>query len=123
MAICKYIREDGTNCKSRAVMDAGYCYFHNPDVPDEVRKENARKGGLVKKYEPLVKRDFYDNLVEDSKSVLIETVNQLREGSMPPNVANSIVYACSTLQKVYEVQDLEKRLNVLEHSVLETKIV
>jgi|TARA_B100001971_G_C18123880_1_gene500929 hypothetical protein len=104
-------------------MDAGYCYFHNPDVPDEVRKENARKGGLVKKYEPLVKRDFYDNLVEDSKSVLIETVNQLREGSMPPNVANSIVYACSTLQKVYEVQDLEKRLNDLEHSVLETKIV
>ncbi len=77
----------------------------------------------MKKYEPLVKRDFYDNLVEDSKSVLIETVNQLREGSMPPNVANSIVYACSTLQKVYEVQDLEKRLNDLEHSVLETKIV
>jgi len=117
MKSCKYVRTNGSGCRSRAVMESGYCYFHNPEIPDEVRRENARRGGKVKKYTGLVSRDFTKNLMGDTKMVLVETINQLRDGSMPPNVANSIIYGCSTLQKLHELQDIEQRLAELENVV------
>jgi len=114
MNTCKHIKDDGTQCRSHSVRVSGFCYFHDPEIPDEVRRENARRGGRVKKYSGLVPRDFTENLVTDTKEILIETLNQLREGVIPPSVAHAITHTCGVLHRICETRELEQRLREIE---------
>ncbi len=117
---CDYVKSDGTKCQSVAVLKdgSGMCWFHSDRVTYEERQKARAKGGKVKKYTGLVRRDFNENLAGDTKMVLIETINQLRDATIPPSIANSIIYGCSALTKIYELQDLEKRLYEIEKIVL-----
>ena len=122
MRNCKGIKKDGSPCNSRAVKANGYCNFHDPSITPEERSAIARKGGSVKVYKGLVKKDFQKDLITDTRGVLVEVINLLRQGEMPPQTANSIIYASATLHRIWEAEEVERRLSEIEKIVEKDKV-
>ena len=44
MAVCSYLKPDGTRCKAQPMREEQWCYVHHPDLADR-RAAASRKGG------------------------------------------------------------------------------
>ena len=45
---CEFIKPDETKCEAHAIKDSEFCYFHNPDITDEDKREAQSNGGKTK---------------------------------------------------------------------------
>jgi len=95
---------------------SNYCFTHNPET-QEAKHLAVVKGGLnsgrVKLgLEPLSVRTPYE-----AGTLLEDTLNRVRSGEMPPNIANSVGYLVTVMLKAYEASRLEQRLDALEEAL------
>ncbi len=113
---CKHIKSDGTTCKSFAIKDSDFCFFHSPETKQK-HLEAVKRGGEAidshdyTKLEPIP--------VEDALSasyLLSDAINRIRianaDGSFDLRTANSLGFLTSKLlecrkQLLYE-EDLLK---------------
>jgi hypothetical protein len=116
---CKFVREDGSPCRSAPMKGEDYCFWHSPEHTQEA--DEARKlGGLRRRRERTVAGAFeFGGLqtVADIRRLLeVATIDTL---SLENSVARSrtLAYLAQTALKCLEVGDLEERLALLEAAV------
>lgn len=112
---CTFIKDNGEQCKAYAMTNSSYCFLHNPDIDPEAKRSAQIQGGkttLIKVAEglPTVKVKS----PQDVAVLLEQTINEVREGSLPPQVANCIGYLAGGLLKAFELGDIESRLTSIE---------
>lgn len=114
---CKFIKEDKEQCKANA-MDNGYCYLHNPDIPEEEKQLARVRGG--ENNAVLVGELMEVTPVKTSRDVvdLMESViNKVKEGRLDIRVANTIGYLAGVTQKAIREVEVEERLKRIEQLV------
>ena len=119
---CKYIKDDTTLCNANAMQDSSYCYLHNPDISEEEKQSAQAKGGKgnkIKITEPLEPVNI--EKVEDIVKLLADTINRVRSGEMEIKIANCIGYLSGHITKAFEIAELEKRIEVVERTILNKK--
>ncbi|MFC1790329.1 hypothetical protein ACFLZP_02495 [Patescibacteria group bacterium] len=119
---CAYIKANGQRCGANAIKGAELCFTHNP----RTRKKHAlavTRGGKASHRDRLNLEPVKAQSPQDVISLLENTINGIRTGQIPPNVANTIGYLCGHLLKAIEASDLDKRLEVIERVILERKAV
>lgn len=117
---CQFTKQNGEKCQADAMKDSQYCYLHNPDIPEEEKKQNQAKGGkgnLVKINKPLPPVRI--NTPYDVVTFLTETINQVRSGELDVRVANALAYLAGHLIKALEVSEVDKRVSTIERIILE----
>ena len=100
---------------------SGYCFAHNPKTREKHSLAVAKGGKLSKKTRlelPPVKIKKPEDVVD----LLEETINGIRDGSIPPNVANTIAYVCSHALKAIELSKYANKLESVERILMERKI-
>ena len=120
---CTYIKANNQPCKAHAMKGSLFCFTHNP----ETRNEHAKAvvlGGLNSSRKDSANLPAI-NLQQPNEVVqlLEETINGVRDGSIPPKVASTIGYLAGYLLKAIEASDLNKRLEVIERVILERKSI
>lgn len=117
---CQYTNENGQQCKGFAIENSIYCLSHDPDQKEK-RVERSQKGGASESYlnldlklEPISIQNASDVI-----GVTIQTINELREGKLPPKIANTIGYLLGITLKAFEQADLKNRVEVIERVILE----
>jgi hypothetical protein len=115
---CQYLKPNSEQCQANAMLEALYCFSHNPET-QEAKKMAVIKGGkaLKKNYDPLPPIEL-----TDSKSVvtlLTTTISQVRAGKIDLRVANCVGFLASHLIKALELSDLENRVMEIEKLTLE----
>lgn len=103
-------------CGAWATAD-GYCFMHSP-AQDKNRALAQRKGGLVGK-DPrdrigTVLLPITINNAKDVVSLLSETLNLVRLGTLDIKVANCLGNLSNYLLNALDQSDLELRLNEIE---------
>jgi len=97
-----------------------YCFTHNPDT--QIEKHLAVvKGGLASKK---VKLDLEPLSIKSPQEVgrlLEDTINGVRSGEIPPNIANTIGYLAGHALKALEASNLDQRVEMVESILLERK--
>lgn len=114
---CKHIKGNGDKCKANA-MDNGYCYLHNPDIPEEEKQLNRVKGGennLVLVGEPI--KESRVRTSEDVICLMEDVINRVKQGSLDVRVANTIGYLAGVSQKSIREKEVEERLKRIEESL------
>ena len=96
-------------------MPGGLCYFHaNPDKASEL----GQRGGKAKSSEGVSDATEYLDLplrtVEDVTTLLADTINDLRSGSIDSRIANTVGYLASGMLKALQQGDIEGRLRAME---------
>lgn len=121
MTQCTYINANGEQCKANPMKDSQYCFTHNPDT----REEHALaviKGGKLSKRDRLNLPPVEVKTPNDVVSLLEETINGIRSGKIPPNVANTIAYICGHALKAMENANLDQRVEMIESVLFERKM-
>ena len=119
---CEFIKPDGTKCEAYAIKDSKFCYFHNPDISDEEKREAQSNGGKTKALtlkEPLPKLVLAKP--EDAVLLIADTINRVRAGTLDIRTANCLGFLSDKLLKAFETSRLNDRLEVIERVILEKK--
>ena len=85
---CKHIKKDGQRCRSWAVKGSELCFFHSPETR-EVHLAATTKGGSVRQFNGGLQPIEIKN-AHDICDLLALTINEVRAGILPPQVANTI---------------------------------
>jgi len=119
MRTCRFVREDGSPCRSTPMKGEDYCFWHSPEHAEEA-DEARRLGGLRRRRERTVAGAFeFGGLatVTDIRRLLeVATIDTL---SLENSVARSrtLAYLAQSALKCLEVGELEERLALLEAAV------
>ncbi|MHB1344981.1 MAG: hypothetical protein ACYCX3_11585 [Thermoleophilia bacterium] len=116
---CRFVRDDGSSCRSAPLKGEPYCFWHSPEHAEEA-DEARRLGGLRRRRERTVAGAFeFGGLgtVADIQRLLeVAVIDTL---SLENSVARSrtLAYLGQTALKCLEVGELEDRLALLEAAV------
>jgi len=117
---CKYIKTDGEQCQAKAMKGSDYCFTHNPDT--QIEKHLAVvKGGLNSKRIRLDLEPLSIKTPQEVSRLLEDTINKVRSGEMPPNVANSLGYLAGHTLKAIETTELQDKVVELEAVIIGRK--
>jgi len=117
---CTFIKEDGSQCQAIAIKESSYCFSHNPDTQEE-KHLAVVQGGMARKSSevnfPAVELKTPQQVV----NLLAETINQVRGGLVPPQIANTVGFLAGHMLKAMEVANLDQRLELVESVLIERK--
>lgn len=112
---CSAMKQDKSKCQAAAIPGSEFCFFHDPPNAEK-RREAQSQGGRQNRLKTL-EDSAPDVKVEDSgdaKTLLVQTINQVRKGQIDPRVANSVGFLANILIKAVERDKLETRIEQLE---------
>jgi len=114
---CKHIKDSGEQCRASA-MDNGYCYLHNPDIPEEEKQLARIRGG--ENNAVLIGELMEESKVRTSEDIVIlmeSVINKVKQGVLDIRVANTIGYLAGVSQKAIKEVEVEDRLKRIEDLV------
>jgi len=113
MKNCKAIKQNGEQCLAKTMKGSDYCFSHNPDT--QIEKHLAVvKGGLASKRIKLNLVPLSIKTPQEIEKLLEDTINRVRSGEMPPNIANTIGYLTGHILKAIEASELKEKIAELE---------
>lgn len=120
MSPCPTKKADGTPCRSRPRKGRTYCWFHDP-ASTEARAAAQANGGTesrsrVGPAKTLGKEAPEVELTGEQEvlSVLTETINQVRQGKMAPNVGQVVGQLCGVGLKAMKQDEQDRKLSELD---------
>lgn len=117
---CSYIKSDGEQCNAMPIKGSSYCFSHNPDT--KIEKHLAVvKGGLNSRKINLDLKPLSIKNPQEVGKLLEDTINGVRSGEIPPNIANTIGYLAGHALKALEASNLDQRVEMVESILLERK--
>lgn len=114
---CKHIKDSGEQCRANA-MDNGYCYLHNPDIPEEEKQLARIRGG--ENNGVLIGEIMGESKVRTNEDIVMlmeSVINRVKQGSLDIRVANTIGYLAGVSQKAIKEVEVEDRLKRIEDLV------
>lgn len=117
---CQFIKEDGSQCGAMAMKDSTFCFSHNPDTQEE-KQLAVQKGGFASKKADLNLIPVDVKTPQQVATLLEDTINRVRSGEVPPNIANTIGYLAGHMLKALEVSNMDERVEMIESILLERK--
>jgi len=97
-----------------------YCFTHNPDT--KIEKHLAVvKGGLASKRVKLDLDPLSIKTPQEVGKLLEDTINRVRSGEIPPNIANTVGYLAGHTLKALETADLKDKIAELEAVIIARK--
>jgi len=119
---CAYVKANKAKCQANAMKNSRFCFTHNPDTKEQ-HALAVVKGGKLSKRDRLNLPLVQIKTPADVVNVLEETINGVRSGTIPPNVANTLAYICSHTLKAMEASCLDDRLEIVESVLLKRKSI
>ncbi len=111
MTTCKATRRDGKPCTVRALAD-GFCFAHSPNTASK-REEARREGGRNKRRGTRLGKLMPSSL-KPVLEKLMDGIDEVHLGTLDPRQASAMASLASAIGRLYEVAELEQRLEALE---------
>jgi hypothetical protein len=109
---CNHTKENGETCEAYAVKDSEFCYFHNPDIDDEEKREAQSNGGKTK---ALTLKEALPELVliqpSDAVLLIADTISRVRAGTLDIRTANCLGFLSDKLLKAFEMSKLSEKID------------
>lgn len=111
---CEKVKADGTQCEANAINESEFCYFHNPDITDDEKREAQSNGGKAKAL--IIKEPLPDiNLAtpQDAVMLIADTIRRVRAGELDIRTANCLGFLSDKLLKAFEVSQLNDKVDLV----------
>jgi len=108
---CKQILENGERCRAYALKGKDYCFSHDPESKEE-KAIAVRNGGLVRPIQVETALETVEvRSPKDVVTVLSKTINEVREGKLQPQIANTIGFLSGHLLRAFEQAELNDKVD------------
>ena len=119
---CVYVKEGGLDCNANSMTGSDYCYLHNPEIPEESKKQAQAKGGEARSLtleKPLPELPL--NTPNDAVVLVADTIKRVRAGELDIKTANCIGFLSDKLLKAFEVSRLNEKVEYIERVIVEKR--
>jgi hypothetical protein len=102
--------------------DSDYCYLHNPEIPEESKRQAQAKGGEARSLtleKPLP--DLPLETPSDAITLVADTIKRVRAGELDIKTANCIGFLSDKLLKAFEVSKLNDKVEYIERVIVEKR--
>jgi len=126
---CEFIKRNHERCGNHAIQGKKFCFWHSPDVSEEMKKTARRQGGKSNKHTP--KNDKFipikkieslsdvANLLSDLIYILNCEIPNADSISTKIKLTNSIGYLTNYLISALEKSEMEQKMEALEQLLQE----
>lgn len=111
--MCKYIKNDGLNCKAKPVKGSEYCFRHNKDFKEQ-SIQASRKGGLNRRLQGAYGDSVKLTTPRDVTNFLGLVINKVWMGKIPVQVGTSMGFLSRCWLDAYDASDTNTRLKEIE---------
>lgn len=120
---CEFIKQNGDRCGAYAVQSSQYCINHEESMK-ETKQNAVAKGGSSDGYKTLNLNlePFEIKNTSDVVIAVVQTINELRSGKLPPKLANTVGYLLGIAIKAFEVSEIDKKIEAIDRVILERKV-
>ena len=118
---CAYVNTSGEQCQANAMKNSQFCFVHNPETKEKHARA-GKKGGHMSKRDKLNLPAVPIKSPSDVVLILEETINGVRSGTIPPQIANTLAYICSHALSAMKDANLDQRVEMIESILLERKM-
>ena len=115
-AQCPGKRVDGSACRARPTK-SGFCFFHDPSVGDDARRELRRKGGRRSSATARLRRLLEPARLVPVYDALEGAFRRLDAGEIEPEEAQAMAAVASAMVKVVTAGEIEVRLRAIEEAL------
>jgi len=115
---CIFTKDNGEQCNANAMSRGEFCYFHNPAISDEEKREAQSNGGKTKALtlkEPLPELALAKP--DDAILLIADTISRVRAGTLDIRTANCLGFLSDKLLKAFEVSKLNDRVEIIEQVI------
>ncbi len=119
---CVYVKGGGLDCNANSMTDSDYCYLHNPEIPEESKRQAQAKGGEARSLtleKPLP--DLPLETPSDAITLVADTIKRVRAGELDIKTANCIGFLSDKLLKAFEVSKLNDKVEYIERVIVEKR--
>jgi len=114
---CKRLIKGNRHCKCKVMKDSEFCYWHNPEIPENEKQETRSRGGKSPKrtkypYTGLTKVTIASD--EDIPQAIVEIMNDYRAGIISDKTAQTLGNLCGVLVKAYAQKNSKQIEEILE---------
>lgn len=108
---CKQILDNGERCKAYALKEKDFCFSHDPENKEQ-KAIAVRNGGLVRPIRVETALETVEvKTPKDIVTVLGKTINEVREGKLQPQIANTIGFLSGHLLRAFEIAELNDKVD------------
>lgn len=121
---CSFIKSDNTQCKANAVFNSAFCWYHNPDIPDEVKRAVSSKGGKANSEPQFIESPLPEIKIENMQGLAVllnDTINNMRTGKISQKSGSAYGYLSFILLLVLEKALKEKEKEKIDKLKAEGK--
>lgn len=119
---CEFIKPDGQKCEAHAIKDSEFCYLHNPDIPEEEKRQAQTRGGQARGLTiSQALPDLPINEPNDAIMLIADTIKRVRAGEIDIKTANCLGFLTDKLLKAFEVAKLNDKVEFIEQAILEKR--
>jgi len=111
---CQAITKGGMRCRGQA-RASGFCFSHDPAL-SQARRTGAATGGRNRSAEARLGR-LVPSPLRLAVHKALTAVDEVHDGTLEPRQATAMASLISAAGRVYEVAELEQRLEALEQHV------
>ena len=88
----------------------GFCFWHSPSPATAEKRRAAGKRGGSRLKKPVIRHDI--ETIADVRGVLVDTLRELQDADITDVLSRIrvIVYLCTSLAKIIELERVEKRV-------------
>jgi len=120
--LCSFKKDNGETCGANAMRGSEFCYFHNPDITDEEKKQAQTKGGQNRALTINTPLDVIPLATPNDALMLIaDTINRVRAGSLDIKTANCLGFLSDKFLRALEVAKLNDKVEFIERVILEKR--
>jgi hypothetical protein len=109
--MCKATRADGRPCQG-APLASGFCFAHDPQLKEQ-RQAGNEQGGRHKARTARLQR-LVPQGIRPVLDRLVTALEETNEGRLDPRTASAMAALAGSIVKVYELVELDQRLERLE---------
>ncbi len=108
---CRGVTRRGEQCRFTPIGVTDFCLWHSPDPAIQERAKLAAHKGAIAAAPRILPEDHPAaavRSVQDALGLCEQTIQQVRIGTLSPNVANSVFYGVSVASKLLELEVLSE---------------
>jgi hypothetical protein len=119
---CSHKKKTGEICKNNALLKDKYCWWHSKKIPEKEKSKARSDGGKNKLIKVNGNFEYYElEKITDVSKLNSVLINSVLSKNLDLRIATGICYLLNLQLKILEVENIEKRISLIEDKILENK--
>ena len=118
---CNFVKSNNEVCGNNSMIEDSRCFWHSDKISEDEKNLCRSNGGKVRQIRIKTEYENFElNTIADVMKLNALLINEVLKNKISLRVLTGISYSLSLQMRLIEVENIEKRLSLLEDKISNT---